>query len=123
MKFVKISSFVIGFLMFIQWIFFLATGNVPELASQSRAIAFHLAAEFLTAACLIASGIRLSGSRPFSRIPAAFAQGMLGYTAVNSSGYFVQNGAPLFLVMFGGILIIAVLNGILLTGKFRKAFL
>jgi len=122
MRFVRISSIVTGVLMFIQWGFFLATGNVPELDSQSRAIAFHLAAEFLTASALIASGIRLSGSRPQSRVSAAFAQGMLGYTAVNSSGYFAQNGEPIFLGMFGIVLLLAVLNGFLLTGGQKKRY-
>ncbi len=43
----------VGALMGLQWLFFLVTGNVPELETEPLAIAFHLAAELATAGALI----------------------------------------------------------------------
>ncbi len=57
MKFVKISSASIGALMLMQWLFFLATGNVPELETAPVSISFHLAIEFMTALALIVTGL------------------------------------------------------------------
>jgi hypothetical protein len=42
MKFVRVSSIVIGLLMIGQWMFFLFTGNVPELQSAPVSIPFTL---------------------------------------------------------------------------------
>lgn len=60
MKFAGWYGIVVGFLMVGQWLFFLATGQVPELQTEPVRIAFHLAGEFLTALGLIVSGIVFS---------------------------------------------------------------
>ena len=50
---------IVGILMFAQWGFFLAAGQVPEVQTEPIRLAFHLAAEFFTAAGLIATGFGL----------------------------------------------------------------
>jgi len=110
MKFVKISSISIGALMLMQWLFFLATGNVPELETAPVSISFHLAIEFMTALALILTGILLHESKRDKWILSAFAQGMLAYTVVNSPGYFAQNGEYVLVVMFAILLAISIIN-------------
>lgn len=110
MKFVKISSISIGTLMLLQWSFFLATGNVPELETAPVSISFHLAIEFLTALALILTGIYLQPEKQERWILAAFAQGMLGYTVVISPGYFAQSGEYALVFMFAVLLAAALFN-------------
>ena len=117
MKFVKISSVSIGALMLMQWLFFLATGNVPELETAPVSISFHLAIEFMTAIALIVTGLSLRETKRESWILAAFAQGMLGYTVVNSPGYFAQSGEYAFVFMFACLLVVILIN---LSFLYRK---
>lgn len=117
MKFVKISSVIIGILMLFQWLFFLATGNVPELETAPVSISFHLAIEFITAAALIVTGISLRASSQKWLILSAFAQGMLTYTVVNSPGYFAQSGDYAFVFMFAFLLILSIINVSILYKK------
>ena len=90
--------------MFGQWGFFLAVGAVPELATEPVRIAFHLAAEFVTAACLVVSGIALLRRKPFAKDLGLFAAGLLAYTAIVSPGYFAQQGQWALVIMFAVIL-------------------
>ena len=110
MKFVKISSIAVGALMLLQWLFFLATGNVPELATAPISISFHISIEIITALILIVSGISATVRSQKSLFGSCFAQGMLCYTVVNSSGYFAQQKQYLFLVMFFVLLVTACAN-------------
>ncbi len=120
MKFVKISSVLIGALMFFQWLFFLTTGNVPELETTPVSISFHLAIEFITAIALIVTGIILRTSKQEWWVLSAFAQGMLCYTVVNSPGYFAQSGEYALVFMFFFLLIISIINISILYRKINK---
>ncbi len=83
-KFSAWYCIAVGLLMFGQWGFFLAAGLVPELQTEPIRIGFHLAAEFATAACLLASGIALLLGKTWGRSVALISAGMLAYTAVVS---------------------------------------
>jgi len=107
MKFSAIYALCVGALMLVQWAFFLLTGNVPELQSAPWSIAFHLAAEFLTAIMLIISGLMLIKTHRFSKQVFLLAAGMVVYAMVNSAGYFAQSGDWVFVVMFGVLLAMA----------------
>lgn len=113
MKFVKISSIVIGILIIYQWLFFLIIGGVPELKTAPIEITFHIAIELLTATVLIASAMLFTSDKKKSVI-CIFGQGMMGYSVVNSAGYFAQSGQWPFLIMFGVLLIISVINTVIL---------
>lgn len=113
MKFVKISSAVIGFLMIVQWIFFISTGNVPEFEITPVSISFHITIEILTALLLI-YGSLISKKRIPRQTLLLYGQGMLGYTVVNSSGYFAQSGNWVFLAMFAVLLGISIYNSVVL---------
>jgi hypothetical protein len=107
MQYTAIFSIFVGVLMIGQWTFSLASRKVPEIVTETRAIGFHLAAEFLTAAVLIVAGIALLAQSLLGYPLALLALGMLVYTSINSAGYFAQRGQWLVVMMFGGILILA----------------
>jgi hypothetical protein len=116
LKFVKITSIVIGLLIINQWLFFLLSRNVPELITAPIEITFHIIIELITASVLIASAMLFIKENQKSVI-CIFGQGMLGYTAVNSAGYFVQKGQWPFLIMFGLILMISIINTVILINN------
>jgi hypothetical protein len=117
MKFSAWFSIVVGILMFGQWGFFLAVGAVPELQTEPIAIAFHLAAEFVTAACLLVGGIALLHNKAWAKNLALFAAGMLAYTTIVSPGYFAQLGQCPLVGMFAILLVLDVVSVILLSRR------
>ncbi len=110
MKFVRISSLVIGLSMILQWIFFLITGNVPEFETEPIGIIFHITIEIITALLLMSIFIFLRKPNRAKKYIAVYGQGMLGYTVVNSAGYFAQSGDWLFLLMFTVLLFFSIFN-------------
>jgi hypothetical protein len=107
MKFAAIYALCVGALMLVQWAFFLLTGNVPELQSAPWSIAFHLAAEFLTAIMLIISGRMLLKQHSLGKHVFFVSIGMVIYAMVNSAGYFAQSGDWVFVAMFGVLVVLA----------------
>jgi hypothetical protein len=113
MKFVKVSSAIIGFLMIAQWVFFIASGNVPEFKTTPISIGFHISIEIITALILIYAAL-ISRKRVVRQSLLLYGQGMLGYTVINSSGYFAQSGQWVFLLMFAILLGVSIYNAIVL---------
>lgn len=107
MVFPAVIALAIGLLMVGQWVFFLLSGQVPELKTEPRAIRFHLAAEFLTAGALVAAGLGLLLGAGWGRSLYLVAAGMLLYTLVNSPGYFAQRGQWALVGMFAVLLVLA----------------
>lgn len=95
--------------MGIQWLFFLATGSVPELETEPLAIGFHLVAELATAVALILAGIGLLRCASRALPVTLLALGMLLYTVINSAGYFAEQGVWVMVGMFGVLLILTLL--------------
>jgi hypothetical protein len=108
MKFAGWYGIIVGLLMFGQWTFFLATGQVPELRSEPLRIAFHLIGEFVTAIGLLAGGIALLKHWSWAVTVYLVAAGMLLYSAIVSPGYFAQQGQWAFVAMFVVLLALAV---------------
>ena len=103
---------VVGILMFAQWGFFLAAGQVPEVQTEPIRLAFHLAAEFITAAGLVITGIGLLKKWTWARGWFLAAVGMVIYSEIVSPGYFAQQGQWIFVVMFAVLLAGAILAAI-----------
>jgi len=82
------------------WALLLGTGQVPEVDDGRVDIWFHLVAELATAALLITAGVALLRSTRSSRPLAALAVGALGYTTVNSAGYYAESGDLAMVGMF-----------------------
>jgi ABC-type glucose/galactose transport system permease subunit len=97
---------IVGVLMGAQWLFFLATGSVEELETAPRAIAFHLAAEAVTAVLLVVAGVGLL--RGVGERLGLIATGALLYTVINSAGYFAERSEWPMVAMFGVLLVVAV---------------
>jgi hypothetical protein len=111
MKFVKVSSAAIGILMLLQWVFFIVSGNVPEFETTPISISFHIFIEVLTAVLLIFASL-ICKKRTVRETLLLYGQGMLGYTVINSAGYFAQSGQWLFLAMFAVLLAVSIINSI-----------
>ena len=112
--FPMIFGMLCGIGMFAQWALFIVTGQVPELQTEPYRIAFHLAAEGITALGLIVSSIFLLKQTHTGKILYAVACGMLLYSVIVSPGYFAQLGQWGFVIMFAVLLILAVLSLVVL---------
>jgi hypothetical protein len=110
MKFAAIYSIFIGVGMIAQWFMSYFSHQIPELITEPYRIAFHLAAEFLTAVLLIIAGIQLLRSGKNAKPLYYLATGMLLYTAIVSPGYFAQLGVWAWVWMFAAILILALVG-------------
>ena len=82
----------------------LLTGQVPEFQQGRLDIWFHIGAELVMAGLLLAAGVALlrqsSRGRMLSALALALALGWLGYSALNSPGYYAQSGDWPIVAMF-----------------------
>ena len=115
MIFASIFALVVGAGMIGQWVFFLATGQVPELKTEPLRIRFHLVAEFATAIALLVGGIALLTNQTWGRWFYLLAMGMLLYTVIVSPGYFAEKGQWAFVGMFAVVLILALVSIVLIV--------
>lgn len=97
-------SIIIGIMMIAMWSVFALTDQIPELDERPKEIAFHLAAEFLTAFTLLLGGIGLLLRRRWGFGVNMAALGMLAYTVVVSPGYYAQTGDYAFVGMFAALM-------------------
>jgi hypothetical protein len=117
MIFPSIFAILVGSGMIGMWSVSFFSKQIPELESEPVRIKFHLAAEFATALLLICAGIALLTQQSWG-IPAYLvATGMLFYTAIVSPGYFAQKGGWAYVVMFGVILVLAIINLFLVANQ------
>ncbi len=113
MVFASVFALVVGAGMIGQWLFFLATGQVPELQTEPLRIRFHLAAEFATAIALLVGAIALLTDQSWSQWFYLLAMGMLLYTVIVSPGYFAEKGQWAFVGMFAVVLLLALVSIVL----------
>ena len=102
---------VVGIGIAAVWALLLTTGQVPEVAEARVDIWFHLAAELLTAAVLIVAGLLVLRRTARASLVAGVALGALGYTAVNSAGYYAEAGDWPGVGMFGVIAVATIFAG------------
>jgi hypothetical protein len=98
------------------WVVLLLTGQVAELQDGRVDIVFHLVAELVTAALLVVGGIVALRAHPLGRLLAAVGCGALGYTTVNSAGYYAQAGDWAMVGLFG-VLLVATLGALIVLGR------
>ena len=110
MTFPSIFAIVVGVGMIGMWSFSFYTNQIPELETEPVRIKFHLAAEFATAIALLVAGIGLLTSQDWALSMYLISMGMLLYTVIVSPGYFAQKGQWAYVVMFGAILILALVS-------------
>jgi len=102
-------SLIVGVMMVAMWSVFAVMGQIPELDTSPKEIAFHLAAEFLTAFALIAGGLGLALRRSWGYAVNLVALGMLAYTVIVSPGYYAQTGDYAFVGMFAVLMALTML--------------
>jgi hypothetical protein len=102
--FASIYAVVVGVLMISMWSFFIISGQVPELQTKPAEILLHIVDELLTALLLVLSGVLVLRRIQWGNFTLLIAFGMLFYTMIVSPGYYIQNGAPAFVMMFALLL-------------------
>jgi hypothetical protein len=106
--FVVVLALAMGLAIAGLWTMLIATRQVPELRDHDRAIRFHIAAEYLLAAALLAAGAATISRASFATPLAAAAFGGLLYSSINSAGYYAKLGQRAFVAMFGVVDVLAV---------------
>jgi len=114
MKFPAWYGISVGALIILQWIFFLATGSVPQLQTARWEIGFHISAELLLAFTLLIGGIATLSSKGWGEKILLVALGMAIYSEINSPGYFAQLGQWALVAIFAFLLFGATISVILL---------
>ena len=114
MKYSAWYGVIVGTLIILQWIFFLAAGSVPELDTTRWEIGFHLSAELLLALALLTGGMAVLKSIRSGEKILLVALGMAIYSEINSPGYFAQLGQWVLVIMFAALLFGAVWSIMLL---------
>jgi hypothetical protein len=104
MRFVAWFQAVVGVAVAGLWAVLLVSGQVPEVAEGRVDIWFHVAAELAMAGVLVGAGAALLRRVPRAELLSALALGWLGYSAVNSPGYYAQTGDWAVVGMFGLVL-------------------
>ncbi len=104
--------------MIVQWTISILKKQVagPEAGLIGRGqteMAFHWAAEFITAVLLIVSGISLLVSAGWSITVFLVASGMLMYTVINSPGYFAQQQKWPMVIVFAVLLVLSIVSLVL----------
>ena len=99
---------LVAMLVFAQWIFFIASGNVPEFEDAPREIAFHIAAEMAMALVLLAGSIAVLQRRAWGALLYLVGAGMVIYSVINSPGYFAQAGDWGLMAIFMVLLVLTV---------------
>lgn len=110
MAFPAVFAIIVGIGMIRQWIASFIGKQIPELKTEPVRIGFHIAAEMITAICLVVSGIGLLTTQTWSVPLYLVASGMLFYTAIVSPGYFAQKEQWGWLLMFGIIIILNIFS-------------
>jgi hypothetical protein len=104
----KASAFftiIVGVLMMGMWTMLVFTGQVPYLDTPQLEIKLHIFTELLTAGALMLGGISvLLGWKRLNPLHYV-SQGMLLYSLINSSGYYIDLGETAMTAMFGVLLI------------------
>jgi hypothetical protein len=127
MRFVGWFQIVVGVAVAVLWAGLLVTGQVPEVSEGRVDIWFHIVAELAMAGLLISAGRALLRRAQRAALLSALALGTVGYSAVNSPGYYAQTGDWAVVGMFGLVLFVgsiidrvgrrqALVGGLLLLG-------
>jgi hypothetical protein len=105
MRFVAWFQIVVGLAVASLWTFLLAAGQAPEVQEGRVDIWFHIAAELVMAGLLLVAGTSLLRRARRAVLVSALALGWLGYSAINSPGYYAQAGDWAAVGMFGLVVV------------------
>jgi hypothetical protein len=83
----------------------ISTGQVPYLDTPQVEIKLHIVTELLTAWSLILGGVSILRNWKIKRVLPYVSLGMLLYSIINSSGYYIDLGQMEMAVMFTVLLL------------------
>jgi hypothetical protein len=105
MKYSIWYAIIVGVLLVILWGVMILGNTVPEFVSEPWAIAHHITAEMGMAATLLIGGLGALRNKHWAPTWLLVGLGMVIYSAINSSGYYSQQGqwgvVFMFLVVLG----------------------
>ena len=104
----SLYSITVGMSMMGMWIFFLASGKVPELQSVPIETAFSILADNLTAAMLLIGGYGLYIGRRWGLHSYLVSLGALFYSLMIAIGYYAQREDVVFVGVFAPILLLMI---------------
>lgn len=97
-------ALLLGSGILLLWTILLLSNKMVEFRTQPVQAGLHLMSEGILAGSLIASGYSGLARKPLARELFVFSTGMLTYSVLNASGYYLQRGewlAPLVLLLAG----------------------
>ena len=94
-----IFAVVVGIMLLIVWLYLSLSGGIPDYQFHPTESAFHLAVEFCTALMLIISGFRVLFSDGQGEGMLLLSMGMLFYTLVNTTGYYMEKAGNILLAV------------------------
>lgn len=99
-----IYMIAIGSAIIIVWSMILGFESLKE---EKIEIIFHLISEFFTASVCIAGGLGHLLDRKRSKLIISFGLGALIYSVINASGYYLENGNIITVILFIALLIVS----------------
>lgn len=91
------------------WVALIRNGSVVEATTAPKEITMHIIAELATGILLLVSGTALILGVGNAEHLWMLSMGMLIYTLVNSSGYYLQREDKMMTIMFASMFIISVI--------------
>jgi hypothetical protein len=93
-------AIAVGFMLFLVWTYILIKGAVPGYSHHPTETTFHLVVEYCTAIMLIISGLRVLLIKGQGEGMLLLSMGMLFYTLVNSTGYFIDRAGKDIVIVY-----------------------
>lgn len=104
-----IYAILVGISIIGLWLMLFSTGQIPELETKLFDISLHIISELILAITLILSGIALLRQSRWSEKLFLLSMGLLIYSVINAAGYYGQDGNWAMVLMFAGLLTIALI--------------
>jgi hypothetical protein len=102
-----IFAIVAGAAILINWIYLLATGNVPELQEQPVTTWVRIVTELATAVLLLAAGIGLVAAASWARKIYLIAAGALLFAVIHAVAIYGQKGQTVMVIVALALAVIA----------------
>lgn len=111
-KWIKYAYLLIGVGIIGLWIMLLVTNQIPEIETALAEIIMHIIIEVSMGILCIITAVAMIKKYKYSDTLSLLSNGMLIYSVVNSSGYYIQSGNYIMVVMFGVILVFALYSSL-----------
>lgn len=118
-KVISIIYIIIGIGILGLWMMLLLTNQVPELETEPAAIILHIIIEVIMGVACIITGIVQLKKWQYRKETLLLTTGMVLYSVVNSSGYYINLNSYGMVVFFAFILLFSVYSVHIFTTKER----